>query len=225
VRVLAVDTTTPRGSVAVAAEDGVLAEARVRTADGHSRWVLGAIEALLGGLSVEPAALDGFAVTVGPGSFTGLRVGLATVQGLAIASGRRCVGLPTLDVLASSVAGAARRTVALMEAFRGEVFWGVYDADSRPIAPPRVGPLEEALAAAAAGTGTSPTAFVGDAVAPRRTAIEAARPNSVFPEAELFLAAPLARAARLLLAGGGGVPGSLLRPLYLRGADIRPPRT
>lgn len=224
-RVLAVDTTTPRGSVALAGEEGVLAEARVRTADGHSRWVLGAIEALLRGLWIEPAAVDGFAVTVGPGSFTGLRVGLSTVQGLAIASGRRCVGMPTLDVLALSVAGAAPCTVALMDAFRGEVFWGIYDADARPLGPPGVGPLEEALAAALERAGASPTAFVGDAVAPRRAAIEAARSDALFPEAEPFLAAPLARAARLRLAEGGGVPGSLLRPLYLRGADIRPPRT
>ena len=98
--VLAADTTTPRGSVAVVSEAGVLAEARVATSEGHSRWLLPAVDTLLRGLGLAPAALGAFAVTTGPGSFTGLRVGLASVQGLALACGRPCVGLSALDVLA-----------------------------------------------------------------------------------------------------------------------------
>ncbi|MFN8091405.1 MAG: tRNA (adenosine(37)-N6)-threonylcarbamoyltransferase complex dimerization subunit type 1 TsaB [Vicinamibacteria bacterium] len=94
-----------------------------RRTSGHSRWVLGAADALLRGLGIAPGDLDGFAVTVGPGSFTGLQVGISSIQGLAIAAGRPCVGLSALDLLALAAAtagGAASRIVSLMDAFRGE---------------------------------------------------------------------------------------------------------
>jgi tRNA threonylcarbamoyladenosine biosynthesis protein TsaB len=224
VRVLALDTTTRRGSLAIAGEEGLLAEARVLTDNGHSRWVLGAADTLLRGLGIVPSAVDGFAVTIGPGSFTGLRVGISSVQGLAIAAGRPCVGLSALDVLALAAAGrsGAVRIVALMDAFRGETYAAAYDARGRPIAPARVGGLE-ALLGEIKGDGGQ-TAYVGDAAAAHRDAIASADPGGVFPEVDVYLAAPLAREALARLAAGRGEPAASLRPLYLRGADIRPPR-
>ena len=221
-RVLALDTTTPRGSLAVAGDGGLLAEARVVTSDGHSRWVLGAADALLRGLGLAAGALDGFAVTVGPGSFTGLRVGLSTVQGLALAAGRPCVGLPTLDVLALAAAGRAPRVVALMDAFRGETYAAVFDGAGRALVAPRVVALDTLLAELGADEGE--TAFVGDAVDAQRAAIAARVPGAVFPAVDLYLAAPLAREAAVRLAAGKGTAAASLRPLYLRGADIRPPK-
>lgn len=222
-RVLALDTTTPRGSLAVAGDEGLLAEARVVTSDGHSRWVLGAAAALLHGLGIEAAALDGFAVTVGPGSFTGLRVGIASIQGLGLACGRPCIGLSTLEVLALAARGRAPRVVALMDAFRGETYFAFYDEAGRGLDPPRVGGLETALDGLDCAPGET-IAFVGDAASARRAAIEARVPGAVFPDVDLFLAAPLARAAVARLAAGEGVPAAALRPLYLRPPDIRPAR-
>jgi tRNA threonylcarbamoyladenosine biosynthesis protein TsaB len=217
VRVLAVDTTSPRGSLAVAdAEDGVVAEARVVTAEGHSRWLLPAVQALLGGLGVEASDLDAFAVTIGPGSFTGLRVGLGSVQGLAMASGRPCVGLSTLDVTARAGVGAAGTIVAVVDAFRGEVYAGVYDGSGRLRGERTVGPLAAVL------EGLPPaTAFVGDIDPRSRETIRSAVPGAVFPGGDRFLAAPLAALALPLAAAGDTVPPAALRPLYLRGADIR----
>ncbi len=219
-RVLAVDTTTPRGSVAVLSDEAaVLAEARVETASGHSRWLLPAVEALLSGLALEAAALDCFAVTTGPGSFTGLRVGLSSVQGLALASGRPCVGLSALEVLALAAAGCAETVVAVMDAFRHEVYLGVYDGAGRPRAEPRVGALESLLEGVPEGA-----AFVGDAVGGARPPIEARVPGARFPPLDLFLAVPLARAALGRARVGETVAASDLRPVYLRGADIRLPQ-
>jgi tRNA threonylcarbamoyladenosine biosynthesis protein TsaB len=217
VRVLAVDTTTPRGSVALASEEGVLAETRVVTASGHSRWLLPAVETMLRGLELEALALDLFAVTTGPGSFTGLRVGLGSVQGLALASGRRCLGVGSLDVLAEMGAGSADTVVALIDAFRGEVFSGVYDHEARPRREPKLGPLAAVLEGLPHGS-----AFVGEAAAARREAIGAAIPGARFPPTDGFLAPTLARLA--LRRAGEALPPSELRPLYLRGADIRLPR-
>ena len=218
-RVLAVDTTTARGSLAIVAEEGLLAEARVVSAAGHSRWILPAVDALLRGLGVEPDELDAFAVTTGPGSFTGLRVGLSSVQGLAIASGRPCVGLSVLDTLAWAASGAAERIVTAMDAFRGEVYWALYDRRASPCGDARLGELEEALEAAPAGA-----AFVGDVVAAQRPRIEGRIAGALFPELDLHLAATLGRAALARMAAGKTTAASALRPLYLRAADIRPSR-
>jgi tRNA threonylcarbamoyladenosine biosynthesis protein TsaB len=217
VRVLAFDTATARGSVALVGEDGVCAEARVESAHRHSRWLLGTVEALLRGLDLAPADLDAFAVTVGPGSFTGLRVGLSSVQGLAVATGRPCVGRCTLDVLAVSAEGTAPIVVPLMDAFRGEVYWAVYGPAGAPPPEPRVAKLEVALQGLPAGT-----AFVGDAAAQKREVIRDAVPGAVFPDPHPFLASTLGRLALGDLAQGRAVPPSALRPLYVRAADIRP---
>jgi tRNA threonylcarbamoyladenosine biosynthesis protein TsaB len=219
VRVLAVDTTTRCGSLAVAGPDGVLAEARVVADGGHSRWLLSAAEALLGGLGIAAGALDAFAVTTGPGSFTGLRVGLGSVQGLAVASGRPCVGLSTLDVMALSAAGSSGTIVALIDAFRGEVYSGVYDSVGALRGERRVGRLEAVLDGLPRGT-----AFVGEAALAGRAAIGESVPGAIFPEGGRSLAATLALAARRLASAGRTVSPAELRPLYLRDADIRKPR-
>jgi tRNA threonylcarbamoyladenosine biosynthesis protein TsaB len=219
VRVLAVDTSSPRGSLAVAGPEGLLAEARVVTAEGHSRWLLPAVSALLQGLGLEAGSLDLFAVATGPGSFTGLRVGLGSVQGLALAAGRPCVGLATLDVLAGSAAGSSGTIVALVDAFRGEVYSGVYDTTGRLRGDRTVGSLAAALSGLPAGS-----AFVGYPAVEHRDAIGKAVPGAVFPDWARFLAPPLAGAALRLAAAGATVSPADLRPLYIRDADIRPPR-
>jgi tRNA threonylcarbamoyladenosine biosynthesis protein TsaB len=202
----------------VAGPEGVLAEARVATAEGHSRWLLPAVAALLQGLGLDPGSLDLFAVTTGPGSFTGLRVGLGSVQGLALASDRPCVGLATLDVLAASAAGSSGTVVALVEAFRGEVYSGVYDAAGRPRGERTVGPLAAVLGGLPAGS-----AFVGDPATEQREVILKAVPGAVFPAWARFLAPTLAVEALRRAAAGETVAPSALRPLYLRPADIRRP--
>ena len=218
-RVLAVDTTTARGSVALVSEDGVLGEARVVAAEGHSCWLLPAVDALLRGTGVEPRALDVFAVTTGPGSFTGVRVGLSSVQGLALASGKPCVGLSALHVLALAAAGRGAPIVALMDAFRGETYVAVYDAEAGALETGRVGVLED-IACDLPGRAL----FVGDAAVSQRARIATLVPGAQFVDLDLFLAVPLGRAALDRARRGLTLSPSELRPLYLRGADIRSPR-
>lgn len=216
-RVLAVDTTSQRASVAVADESGPLAETRVVCEGGHSRWLLPATDALLRGLGIGAAEIELFAVTSGPGSFTGLRVGLGTVQGLALASRRPCLGVSTLDVVAHGAVPGTGPIVALLDAFRSEVFWAVYDGDGRLRGERSVGPLDATLASAPSGS-----AFVGGAVLAHREEILTAVAGARFPETSGFLAVTLARMAlgRALEAG----PPSALQPVYLRGAGVGPAR-
>jgi len=185
-------------------------------ADSHSRWLLRAIALVVEGLGLAPEEVDAWAVATGPGSFTGLRVGLSTVQGLALAAARPCVGISSLDALAALARGSAPRIVALVDAFRDEVYSGVYDAEGRPVGEPRVGPVESVLPGLVGGV-----AFVGDGAQRFRARIVAARPDALFPEIDPWLAATLGRLATSRLAAGEGTTPEALRPAYIRGADIR----
>jgi tRNA threonylcarbamoyladenosine biosynthesis protein TsaB len=214
VRVLAVDTTGAPGSVALADGADLVAEARFLAQDTHSRVLLPAIEFVLKTAGLEANQVEGFAVVVGPGSFTGLRVGISTVQGLALAAGRPCLGAPGLDILAASVADEAPPIVALRDAFRGEVYWATFAGSS--VGATKLGKLEDALRDAPPGA-----AFVGDAVPSLRPAIEIRIRGARFPRFETFLAATLARWAEPRLRAGAGTEPGALRPLYVRGPDIR----
>lgn len=199
--------------------DAVEFEVRATTTDGHSRWLVAAVDVALSGLGLEPRDLDGFAVTLGPGSFTGLRVGMSTIQGLGLATGRPCLGVPSLDVLAASAVGRAPSIVALVEAIRGEVFGAVYDGEGRLRGDRRAGKVSDFLQGVDRGV-----AFVGDGARRYRSEIEALCADAVFPPVDLFLAAALGRqAVEPLQAGKGGPPGEL-RPMYLRAAHIRQPK-
>jgi len=216
-KVLAVDTTSERESVALADDGVVRAETRVR-ASGHSRQILSAIEFVLRAAGVAAGEIEGYAVTMGPGSFTGVRVGLSTVQGLALASGKPCLGVSTLDVLAATIAGEAPTLVAMVDASRaGQVFASVYDAEARPRGDP-----QSELAATVVGHIPGELALVGDGAERYRAEILARRPDARLPPRDLYLAAALARLAAPRLAAGEGTAPGALRPLYLRAADIRP---
>lgn len=212
-RILAVDTTSALGSVALVEGLVLVGEAQLTGADTHSVHLLPAIERLLTVFGIDPMGVDAFAVAVGPGSFTGLRVGLSTVQGLALAAGRPCLGVCVLDVFAAAAGGTA---VALRDAFRGEVYWAEYDASGRPCAAPRVGPIDEVLRHV-----SGDASFVGDAVATHRAAITQRFPEARFPSFPAFLAASLGLWAEPRLRSGLGSGPESLRPLYVRGADFR----
>jgi tRNA threonylcarbamoyladenosine biosynthesis protein TsaB len=168
------------------------------------------------GSGLRPADVDAWAVAVGPGSFTGLRVGLGTVQGLALAAERPCLGVSSLDAAAALVAGAAPTIVALIDAFRDEVYAGVYDAGARPVRDFSVGTVESVLE----GVGGA-VALVGDGAERFKDRIAARLPGAVFPDPEPWLAVPLGRLAAARLAAGEVMAPEALRPVYIRGADIR----
>jgi tRNA threonylcarbamoyladenosine biosynthesis protein TsaB len=215
-RVLAVDTTTALGSVALVDGAVVLGEEHLPGASPPSVELLPAIERLLAARALEPLAVDAFAVAAGPGSFTGLRVGLSTVQGLALAAGRPCLGACILDVLGSGSAPGSGVILVLREAFRGEVYWAAYDSGGRALSAPRVGPLAEALDDAPAGA-----SFVGEAATSHRALIADRWPGARFPPFPRFLAASLGLWAEPRLREGSGLGPGALRPLYIRGVEVR----
>ena len=119
--VLSVETATLAGSVALTRGEQVVAASSSNSGISHSNRLLNDIDVLLSGAHVALPHIDLFAVATGPGSFTGLRIGIATVKALAETLGHPCAGIPTLEAIALA-AGESERSVALLPAGRGEVF-------------------------------------------------------------------------------------------------------
>jgi tRNA threonylcarbamoyladenosine biosynthesis protein TsaB len=213
---LSIDTTTPWFSVAVLRDGEVRAEHRLCEDGGHSRALFVAIEHLMRALALAPTDIDAYVVAVGPGSFTGVRIGVAGVQGLALGSSRPCLGLTSLLGLAAKLRGTGAVTlVPMIDAYRDQVYGAVYDRELRPqVEPVAIDP--EALLAQTTG----PIAVLGDGARRYRERILAARPDAVFGERSLFLAAALGQVAYPRLAAGEGIAASALLPLYLRAPDI-----
>ena len=134
-RVLAVDTTGEFGSLALVEDERegeqVIEEVALHSPEGFAHIVFGEIERLLARHNLGLDQLDAFASASGPGSFTGVRVGLTVVKGLAEATGRKVVAVSNLQALAWFGTRALRATV--LDARRGEVYGAVYDAALRPV--------------------------------------------------------------------------------------------
>jgi tRNA threonylcarbamoyladenosine biosynthesis protein TsaB len=131
--ILAVDTTGPHGSIALASGERLLREMPLAAPDGYSGILFGAIAELLSKNAVAIEEVMLFAAASGPGTFTGVRVGLACVKGLAEAMGRAVCAVSNLEALASF--GSKARRAVMLDARRGEVYAAIYDAGGHPLVP------------------------------------------------------------------------------------------
>ncbi len=136
VLVLALDTTTRTGSVAVVQDGDVRSQLVGDPSLTHGARLPGDLMRAIQDASIAVDDIDLLAVAAGPGSFTGLRVGISAMQGLAMAIDRRIVPVSVLDALAAAGAGADARVACWMDAQRGEVFAAVYDPSGARIVEP-----------------------------------------------------------------------------------------
>lgn len=124
-RVLAIETATPRASVAVLGPQGILAEHTASVTGGHLEWLMGAISSVLADAGLAAGDIDGLVASMGPGGFMGLRVGLITASTWAMTTGRPIIGVSTLEVIAAGARDPAESSTALVlaaiDARRGEV--------------------------------------------------------------------------------------------------------
>lgn len=125
-RLLLVDTATPTGSVAVSQGEKLLGEIVLSGPANHTDHLLGNIDELLRGVGLAIGDMDGFAAVLGPGSFTGLRVGVATIKGLALAAAKPVVGVSSLAALAWRLPFATLPVCPLLDARKGEVYAALY---------------------------------------------------------------------------------------------------
>jgi len=204
--VLGLDVCLNACSVAVTDGDRVLARASQVMARGHQERLAPMVQAVMAEARLAFVRLERVGVTVGPGSFTGLRVGLAFAKGLALATGAPLVGMGTLQALAASADDG--RTAGVIDARRGQVYAQAFEA-GRPLDPPQVLPFDVAaarlreLAVLAIGPGAG---LFAETLGVGRT-LEIAAPD-------LDVLARLAEAAPA---------GDEVRPLYLRAPDAKLP--
>ena len=125
-RILAVDTATTSCSVAIVDKTSLLSEFILDREETHSKHLMDMIKASLRMSGLNFSDLDGFAVTRGPGSFTGLRIGISTIKGLAVASEKPVVGVSSLKALAFQVSYSRDLLCPILDARKGEVYFSRY---------------------------------------------------------------------------------------------------
>jgi len=220
--ILAADTSTAVSTVALCHGPQLLVEATVNAQRLHAERLLSTVDWVLREAGYDVHAVDAFAVTIGPGSFTGLRIGAATFKGLAFAAVRPLVPVPTLDALASTAAPREGTVLALIDARMREVYGAAYEfrAGARTrCAEDRVGPVElmtEGL--------SGPVYCVGDGAVLYRDRILAVLPEAQFapPALNVPRGAAVAAEAALQLAAGKGVDpadAAWVEPVYLRASQ------
>ena len=217
-RVLAIDTALEACSAAVLDTErgGILASESIPMLRGHAEALLPLVSRVMSEAALEFGALDRIAVTVGPGSFTGLRVGVSAARGIAVAAGKPAVGLTTLAALAAPYIAIDDMTplLAAIDARNDQVYMQMFGAAGRSLIQPRVASLREAVRDAA----NARARLVGSAAA----MMAAAWPASVQPP-------PVVDAARAPiidwvahLGAAAAQALSLPKPLYLRAPDAQP---
>src|SRR5438552_15147921 len=132
--ILAIETATRAGSVTLSRGTEILSSAEGNAAESHSISLIESVENILRQAGVKLSDIDLFAAACGPGSFTGLRIGLATTKALAVCTGRKCVGVSTLAAIAHA-AGESENTIALLPAGRGELFAQLFAVSSAGVQP------------------------------------------------------------------------------------------
>ena len=125
-KVLGIDTSTSCGSVGLIDDEEVISDYLLNIPVTHSERLLGAIEFVLREARCPIGEIDGWAISLGPGSFTGLRIGVSTVKGLAFATGKPVAGVSTLDVLASQIAPTSYLICPILDARKKEVYTAFY---------------------------------------------------------------------------------------------------
>ena len=132
VLILALDTSSPCGSLAVFRDESVIGSVSTWTEEAYSSRMFRHLEFLLRELSLGLDAFDLFAVAAGPGSFTGLRVGLAAVKGWAEVYGKPIAAISALEAVAAQAPSSAKAVIPVVDARRGQVYFGVYRRAGAP---------------------------------------------------------------------------------------------
>lgn len=211
-RVLAIDTALGACAAAVLDTGRLAAHESVAMTRGHAEALMPLIARVMARCRLDFAALDRIAVTTGPGSFTGLRVGIAAARGIALAAGKPAVGVSTLSAFAAPHLAEDDNTpvVAVIDARHAQVYLQVFAPGL--VAGPGLAPLADAVRAAAA----APACIVGSAAHPVAERLTGPRPARI----DQRDAVDIAWVARM----GAVLPErqSPPKPLYLRAADAQP---
>ena len=218
--VLAMDTSTRTGSVAVVGENRLIAEYNLNISETHASRLMLMIDEVLKDAHLTITKMDAIAVGLGPGSFTGLRIGIATAKGLAIALNKPIAGIPTLDALAHSLSCTSGLICPILDAKRGEIYAALYRCHGhilQKLTGDLVLPMKELLSRI-----NAQVTFLGDAIDIYRDLIEEELGKKA-SFAPYYLRLPRAANVAALglekLKAGEEGPLNRIRPLYVRRAE------
>ena len=208
---LAIDTALQRCSVAILRDDDVLAVDIEEREKGHAERIAPMVAAAFEKADVAPSDLDRIGVVVGPGGFTGVRVGLSFCRAMGLATGAGVIGVTSLEALAANVAEEENDVAAVVDARRGQVYAGLYRAGVCVVAPFVADPNEAGERLAAAADRHVVCVGTGAALMPERHGFGAAHAD---PQINPVIVASLA--------AGAPAPSVPPSPLYLRAPDAKP---
>lgn len=212
-RVLAVETSTLAGGVALLDGERLRGEYRLDVTATHSERLMPAIDRLLADAGWAPADLSGLAVAVGPGSFTGLRIGLSAVKGLALALGIPIAAVPTLDAMAAALPFASLPVCPVLDARKGEVYCCLYRWDGHAMR--REWDYLALAPDAFTSRLTEPVILLGDGAAAMRSPHARLAP----PHRRQPSPASVAVLGAARLAAGEAIPPAAVVPIYLRPSE------
>jgi tRNA threonylcarbamoyladenosine biosynthesis protein TsaB len=220
VLILALDTTTRSGSVAVLRDQHVLTLVPGDGSRTHGERLPAEMACALEAAGVARDALDLLAVATGPGAFTGLRIGLAAIQGLAMALDKPVVGVSALDALVRQSDHVAAEFVApWMDAQRGDVFAALHQRGRGEIEPPIAAAPAQLIDSWSGRIGQALTLFVGDAVTRDAALIASAGHGQWIARVPDPLAPQIGAIARERAQAGHAGPPHALEPIYVRRPD------
>lgn len=221
-RSCAVDTSTALGSVALFEDDVLVASVEQRVSNAHGESLLPMIDRLVRDAGWKPSEIGRWCVGLGPGSFTGVRIGVATVLGIVLASGAEVVGASSLSAMAALVPANEGVVVAAIGAIRGEVYLEAFGAVTR--APTCLPPAEIAgwLGFPLAGRDDGGTAMEVTLVGEAAVSLELPYPTTRLVTGEHAL--PHARGVALATRRLAPVDPTALEPLYVRAPEITMPK-
>jgi tRNA threonylcarbamoyladenosine biosynthesis protein TsaB len=215
--ILGIETSTKTGSVAVVSETSVIAQYSLNIEVTHSERLMSTVDRVLKDSGIALADMDGFAVAIGPGSFTGLRIGLAAIKGLAFATGKPVAAVPTLKALAWNLPQAAHPVCPLLDARKNEVYAALYQYQGPALV--RLMPEANIPIAELAAKINGNVLFTGEASRLYRGMIEQAlgeRAQFAPMTACLPSAAAIAEIGLGMLQNGEQAEPDDLTPLYIR---------
>lgn len=224
---LALDTVTPTIGVALVNGDELLAEVYLNRGRHHAELLLPALQQTCRLAGVGMDRIDLFACTTGPGSFTGVRIGVSTLKGLGMAGGKPLVGISALEALALNVMPTTRTVCTLLDARKGQVYAGLFrmgrEGFPEPVLPESLSVLESYLA-----TLPGEVLFVGDGATRYGGQISqalAARATFAGPLQGAIRGAAVAWIGQRRYLQGRGEDPFTLSPRYLRLAEAEAKRT
>ena len=222
-KILAVDTATSYQSVAILDDTTVLAQVNRDAEGSHAKFLAPSIDGALRTAGLRLRDLDGLVVSIGPGSFTGLRVGLATLLGFRTVLGKPLVTVPTLEAMAWNLRSVQGQICPILKSRKNEVYWARYEWVPGPVlhrlVPERVASPDQVAASI-----QDPVVVLGDGwqaygdeiralLGPRAGLVREASPDAMRPSAVSLGLAARERFARKDFAGSG------IAPLYVQRAE------